>query len=190
MKSTHFAALFVGILIGVGATLAFHLNRPGPDAGDWLAFIGALVGVSVTILGTLWLEDYRASRQERENIEIYRSSLNEMSKFLNNAARERGEEDISSFRPSQIKREEKLSTALEKFMYARHYVPNKNIAAWQAAEELWSKIEAEKSMIDTEIGHITEAGNNEAVLQVNLSKMSQAQERLRPYIDGATSTLG
>ena len=62
MKIAYIVSLLVGCALGISGTMALHLARPGPDAGDWLAFAGALTGVVLTISGTLWLEDYRAKK--------------------------------------------------------------------------------------------------------------------------------
>lgn len=169
--------------------MAFHVARPGPDAGDWLAFAGALTGVVLTITGTLWLEDYRAKRGERDGIEIFRSAVNEIQTRLHEAARERGEQAIGAFRSDQIAREKALVRAFEKFIYARHYVPHRNIEAWQAAEELAARIGDEKSDLENESRLITDSGDNENVLGVNLSKMAQLKGRLDQYLDSSLKTL-
>ena len=181
--------LLVGCALGVAGTMAFHVTRPGPNAGDWLAFAGALTGVVLTITGTLWLEDYRAKKGERDGVEIYRNAVNEIRAKLSDASRERGSEDIAAFRKDQISREEGLARAFEKFVYARHYVPKRNIEAWQAAEELAIQIGHETSGLKNETRLITDAGDNENVLGVNLSKMAQLKGHLDQYLESSLKTL-
>lgn len=189
MKFAYIVCILVGCALGVAGTMAFHVAVPGPDSGDWLAFAGALTGVVLTITGTLWLEDYRAKRGERDGIEIYRSAVQEIQKSLDAVARERGDEAIDGFRQDQIKRENQLARSFEKFVYARHYVPHRNIEAWHAAEELASRVSNEKAGLENEARLIADAGENENVLGVNLSKMGQLKSRLDQYLESSLQTL-
>lgn len=189
MKLGYLLALAIGAAIGTGCTMALHVNQPGPDSGDWLGFVGALVGVSLTILGAVWLEEYRAGKAEREGLSIYRASLTEIREALEDTARERGAEQIAIFRADQILREQALIRAFEKFVHARLYVPSGNIAARQAAEEFEIKLAAEKPDLEQEVRLISDAGDNENVLAVNLSKMDQLASRLTPYLDSSFLTI-
>jgi hypothetical protein len=126
---------------------------------------------------------------ERDGIEIYRNAVGEMQRKLDEAARERGEEAIATFRRDQIRREHDLARSFEKFVYARHYVPHRNIEAWQAAEELAKQVADEKSGVENEARLISDAGENENVLGVNLSKMAQVKGRLNQYLESSLKTL-
>ncbi|MEZ5682290.1 MAG: hypothetical protein R3E14_13455 [Erythrobacter sp.] len=189
MKIAYVVALLVGCALGISGAMALHVARPGPDAGDWLAFAGALTGVVLTISGTLWLEDYRAKKGERDGIEIYRNAVGEIQRKLDESARERGEEAIETFRQDQIQREQNLARSFEKFVYARHYVPRRNIEAWQAAEELAKRVADEKLGVEHEARLISDAGENENVLGVNLGKMAELRGRLDQYLESSLKTL-
>lgn len=157
------AAVLVGALIGVGVTMALT-SSPSADAGDWLAFAGALVGVVATILGTLWLEHYRSQATERKQRATVTSSLNEVVSALQSVRQPRADEAIGTARPARIAAEEVLLKASDKFTYARHYIPHDDIDCWQAIEALWNGILREKPIVERERDRLREAGENEAVL--------------------------
>jgi hypothetical protein len=183
MNKLYIAFLVAGVALGVAGTMALHVSKPGPDAGDWLSFSGAVVGVTFTILGTLWLEDYRAKRGEREGAKIVRTSVEEIRTKLAAAVRVRGDEAILEFRLEQINRENELIRSFEKYVYARHYVPKQNIEGWQASEDLATRIIKEKTIVENEVRLIDQSGDNENVVAVNLNKLYEVSSRLNPYLD-------
>lgn len=178
MRLTTFFALLLGLIIGVCATMALQVDRSGPDAGDWLGFAGALVGVVFTIVGTLWLEHYRATASLREDRAILLATLDEIRAGLEAAKADRGGVPIGDERLERVKAEQALLRSFNKFMYARHYVPKRNIEAWQSIEELNSLICTDRPTLEKEIATITHVGDNEAVLGVNISIMSEIEGRI------------
>lgn len=182
MKLTTISALFLGLIIGVCATMALHVDRPGPDAGDWLGFAGALVGVVFTIAGTLWLEHYRASSGAREDRNILLATLREINVKLIAAAANPGAGPIADERASRIATEESLLRSLNKFVYARHYVPKRNLEAWQSIEELNDAICRDRPLVEKEIRLLVDAGDNLAVLNVNIGIMDDILARVQPLL--------
>jgi predicted outer membrane lipoprotein/sarcosine oxidase delta subunit len=189
MRLTTFFALLLGLVIGVCATMALYVDRPGPDPGDWLGFAGALVGVVFTIVGTLWLEHYRTTANEREDRVILLATLDEIRNALTAVTAGRGNTPIADERASRIAAEAKLLKSFNKFFYARRYVPKRNIEAWHAIEELNEAICKERSIVEKEIGVITEAGENEAVLNVNISIMQQINGRIASALSSARNIV-
>ena len=185
MSFTTLVALIIGILIGVCGAMGLNVDRPGPDAGDWLGFAGALIGVVLTIIGTLWLERYKATAGDRESQEILLSSLREIETGLSRVAAPRGSEAIDIARAARIADEAGLLKSFNKFVYARHYVPKRNIEAWQAVEDLNEAICREKPTLEKEIAAISNAGDNENVLGVNINIMTQIHLNLIKFLMAA-----
>lgn len=189
MRVTTFFALLLGLGVGVCGTMALHFDQPGPDAGDWLGFAGALVGVVFTIIGTLWLEHYRATANVRDDLLILQKTLKEIHDALNAAKKNRGVLPIGEERPKRIEAEERLLRSFNKFIYARHYVPKRNLEAWQVIEELNEAINRERSTVEKEIRTITDAGENEAVLGVNIAIMQEIDGRLVEALTASRTVL-
>ena len=185
MRFTTIAALILGVLIGICGTMALHIDHPGPDAGDWLTFAGALVGVFFTISGTLWLEDYRASKGERDDKKLLMKALDEMHATLGQINEPRGDAPIAQAQPKWIEMEEALRNSFNKFVYARHYVPKRNIEAWRAIEELNDAITRERPEVEKELRHLREDGHHEGVLTVNVNKMNEVHDRLTAPLEAA-----
>lgn len=169
--------------------MALHIDRPGPDAGDWLAFAGALVGVAFTIAGTLWLESYRASKGEREDQQLVLKVLNEVRSALREVNQPRGDQPVAEAQAAWLAREKNLSKAFNKFIYARHYVPKRNIEAWRAIEELNEAMTPERQEVEKELRHLEQDGHHEGVLNVNVSKMGQVHDRLIGTLDAACQII-
>lgn len=185
LEPMRIAALLVGLLIGVGLTMALVKSDPIADAGDWLTFTGALVGVVATILGTLWLEHHRSAVLERKQRSIVVGTLKEIRSALAAASLPRGDDPIEVARPERVASERALSKVFDKFVYARHFIPNDDINCWQAIEALHEAMNEEKKLIDHEAQLLNDIGENEAVFLVNISKMQQIAERLSPLLDTA-----
>lgn len=185
MRFTTIAALLLGILIGICGTMALHVDNPGPDAGDWLTFAGALIGVVFTITGTLWLEGYRASKGEREDKQLLMKALDEMRAALGQVNQPRGDAPIADAQRAWIAREQALRNSFNKFVYARHYVPKRNIEAWRAVEELNDAITRERPELEKELRHLNEDGHHEGVLTVSVNKMSEIHDRLSGPLEAA-----
>lgn len=185
MRLTTIFALIVGMLIGIGGTMALGVSVPTANAGDWLAFLGALVGVVVTIIGTLWLEHYRATSGEREDRKIVLSSLDEIRDRLLDARQPRGDDATAAARSRRMVFEKQLLNSINKFTYARHYIPKRNIAAWQAIEELFVVMQGEKPRIEVELDALRQAGDNEAILLENIRFMGATADLLADHLQTA-----
>lgn len=183
MRSTDtLAALLIGALIGIGLTMALQIEVPGADAGDWLAFTGALVGVVVTILGTLWLEHHRVTSGERQNRRIVADAVRGISAALGPACRARGDEPTAQARSDRIAAEEAMLKAFDKLMYARHYVPKRDIDCWHAVERLWSAVEYDRREVAIEKDNLVAIGDSEDALAANIEFMGRVAERLKPHL--------
>lgn len=180
-----FVALIVGALIGAGLTMALGVRAPSENVGDWLAFVGALVGVVATILGTVWLEHYRSSAQEMRQRRDLMASLSEMQLALTAVSKERGEDAIAQARAAKVLAEEGLLRAFDKFVFARHFVPRQDVNSWYAIEMLQAAIVREREMLEKELRDIKDAGDNEAVFAVNISKVSQAAQKIELLLAAA-----
>lgn len=189
MRLTTLFSLILGLLIGVCATMALHVDQPGPDAGDWLAFAGALVGVVFTIVGTLWLEHYRATANAREDRLMLLRTLKEMQEALTAAAEPRGQAPIGEARASRIEGQQRLLKALSKFVFARHYVPKRNLEAWQAIEELNESIVRWRPKLENYLQSIEEAGDSEGMLADNIDSMREVQQRLGDKLAAARAMV-
>ena len=189
MHLTTLTALILGLVIGICGTMALHVDQPGPDAGDWLGFAGALFGVVFTIVGTLWLERYKATASDRENQKILLDTLDELKNGLARVCAPRGDDAIDVARARRIKDETALLKSLNKFIYARHYVPKRNIEAWQATEDLNETIWKERPILEKEVTLISNAGDNESVLAVNIDIMAQIYGRLSGPLTLATRVV-
>ena len=183
-------ALIIGLCIGVGLTMALGVRSPGDNVGDWLAFTGALVGVVATILGAIWLEHYRSSTQEIRQRRKLLDSLAEVNGALTAVSMERGEDPIEVARPARIEAEENLLKAFDKFVFARHFVPREDVDSWYAIEVLQAAISRERAMFEQEVQVIRDAGENENVFRVNISKVSEAAQRIEPLLKAAMSKVG
>ena len=183
------AGLILGLLIGICGTMALHVDRPGPDAGDWLGFAGALVGVVLTIVGALWLEGHKASAGARDDSALLLKVLGEITVALDRTQSARGDDAIALARPLRIADEEALLKSFDKFGHARQYAPKRNIAAWYAIEELNESICRERPMLEGEISTITNHGDNENVFEVNIAKMGEMSERLARGLAEARQAL-
>ena len=78
----YLAILFVGAALGVCGTMAFHIDRPGPSAGDWLLFAGAVVGVILTISGTLIIDNFRTEEEEKKRRKLLLTILSDIEEHL------------------------------------------------------------------------------------------------------------
>jgi hypothetical protein len=184
--ATGIAILLVGVCIGAGFTMALGFSEPVADAGDWLAFTGALVGVVVTILGTLMLEAYRAGSEERKQRKILLTTLDEFSEALRLASLPRGNDPTEVARPGRLASERQLLSMFTKFMYARNFIPHHDIGCWQALEDLYVAMGNERQLIADEVDALHQAGENEAVLLTNVQNMQGVAQRLQPHLTKAT----
>jgi hypothetical protein len=182
------AALLMGVLIGVGVTMALTSSPPA-EAGDWLAFAGALVGVVATILGTLWLEHHRSRATERKQRATVTTSLNEISSALQSVQQPRGNEAIATARTARLAAEDVLLKAFDKFTYARHYIPTDDIDCWQAVEALYAAIVREKDVVERETKWLREAGDNEEVFLISIERMQGVAQRLMQPLGAAIDEI-
>lgn len=185
--ATGIAILLVGVCIGVGFTMALGFREPIADAGDWLAFTGALVGVVVTILGTLMLERYRSGSEERKQRKILVTTLEEVSEALRLASLPRGNDPTGVARPERLASERRLLSMLTKLMYARNFIPHHDIGCWQALEDLYVAMGNERQLIADQVDALHQAGENEAMLMTNVQNMQGVAQRLRPFLTKATT---
>lgn len=170
--------------------MAFHVNAVGPDAGDWLAFAGALVGVVLTISGTLWLEDFRSKARDKRGTASFIKAVNDVSRKLQVAARARGQSPIEQFRAEQIRLEKELLRSFEFAQLAQLSVTGEDIDLWYESENFLVAIGEHREELEREIRLLSDAGDNENVLAVNLDKISQIEAAIRPSIIAVTRLPG
>lgn len=178
-------SLTIGLMIGAGMVMALGVRSPSQNAGDWLAFSGALIGVVATILGTIWLERYRTASQEKRERRNLNDFLKVMEGKLMAIKGERGTAPIADARSAWVAAEEEVLKAFDKFNYARHFVPRQDVNSWHAIEALQASIVVDRPMLETEARVLREAGDSEAVFEINIDKVGRASDRILAYLRSA-----
>ncbi len=189
MRLAILISLLVGGAVGAAAAMATKKTVPGADAGDWLSFAGALVGVVVTIAGALWLEHHKSTTQQRKERQILLRCLADLRSALNSASQPRGDNAILEERPARILAESELMKNFEKFRYAKRFVPNRNIDAWQKIESLDEEISECTPIVAHEKSLIIAHGDSEPVFLINIQRMLEIKNRLTPHIDVVIKSL-
>lgn len=182
------SALVVGILIGVCATLALYVVKPGPDAGDWLTFAGALIGVVLTIGATVVIEDFRNWNKFRQDLDMLIATLNDIKKFIDDVMKPRGDRPLEDAILERAALEAGLLKSLDNFNFFRSHLPRRAIEAWNAADRLSYQLERERPTLEKELGLLDE-NTTETVLAINISKTQQIADRLSPLVDTAEQKI-
>lgn len=185
MRTLHILlTLAIGILIGVCATLALYVVKPGPAAGDWLTFAGALVGVVLTVIATLIIEDLRKWSGTRRDLKVLSDTLGDVEQYIQQIKVPRGDLPLEDEVASRITIEAGLLKSLANFNFFRSYVPRQHVEAWDAVEKLSNQFERNRPTLETELG-LLDDDTTEGILVVNINKTTQIAQRLSPLVEAA-----
>lgn len=193
MRATHITVLAV-LSAFVGFTLAEATRRtiPGPDAGDWLTASSAAFGVVVTILGAVWIEEYRS--QSRENQKLRR--VQEALKELTNAARsaELGipawvNDNVANRTRSQSL-QDRLVAAMAKYRFVRGQVEITDLQLWEALGNFDDVLAREGATVERERRILQENGQHQAVYEINRDGVSAAAGAIAEAIAIPQARLG
>lgn len=180
--------LVIGILIGVCGTLAIYVVKPGPDAGDWLTFAGALIGVVLTVGATVVIEDLRSWNRLRQELGVLIATLNDIKKYIDDVLKPRGDLPLDEEILERASVEAGLLKSLDNFNFFRGHLPQRAVDAWNAADRLSYQLERERKTLEQELSLLDEHAT-EPVLAINISKTQQIAERLSPLVDTAKQKI-
>lgn len=189
MRTIHILlTLAIGILIGVCATLALYVVKPGPDAGDWLTFAGALIGVVLTVGATVVIEDLRSVNKFRQDLGVLIATLNDIKKYIDDVKKARGDRPLDEEVHERAALEAGLLKSLDNFIFFRGNLPRRAFEAWNAADRLSYQLDRERPTLEKELGLLDENAT-ELVLGINISKTQQIADRLSPLVDIAKQKI-
>lgn len=114
------ATLLLGIILGIGGTLAIGLIHPGPDSGDWLAFCGVILGIFLTVYSAVIIENHKRNSDINKKRNFIPFRISDLQEKFNSASNPRGKIEITEARINRIENAKELSSSIELFLYAEN----------------------------------------------------------------------
>jgi hypothetical protein len=174
----------------IGAILTNKAALVRVPAGDWLAFVGGLLGVSLTILGTVALEQWKRQAEKRGDRELIIGALEKLAEALDGIPQE--DEQPGAFDWDAKKADELLSQideATDLLKYARLNTRLSTVEQVLKINRAEKEIAEANVTLEREQRWIAGHGNKPNVLEKFNSNIRAVAEKLRPPILEAVRAL-
>lgn len=149
------AGLAVGAIMMLLVTRASQINN-----GDWLQFLGGLLGVSLAVFGAVLVEDWKRERSRREERALLHDAIVELQRTLNTSASVRiveyeGEPEVRKLILETFSR---LEAIQELLITVRAKAKIVDIALWQDLHTLERAIRDDLPSVRDEVQRLTKSG--------------------------------
>lgn len=180
--------MLLGGVIGALATNWGALVRV--DAGDWLAFTGGLLGVSLTILGAVALEQWKQDAENRADRQLVVGALGKLVEALDQIPPE--DEEPGALKWDADKAGAlliQIDEATDLLQYARENSRLTTVEQVLAINRAEKEIIAANKTLEREERWISEHGDKANVLEQFNANIRAVAHGLRPKLTEAVSAL-
>lgn len=167
--------------IGYALAMAFNRTVPGPTAGDWLTAGSAGIGVVVTILSAVWVEEYRRKSEDRRELRRIRDALSELHK----TAKDAHDGPLSEWDGSDPEHYAAIAVlgeflqAIKTYRFVRANVRITDSSLWASLNFIDEEIEKAQATVDEGFERLLENPNSKEAYEVTRSKVSNVAASIR-----------
>ncbi len=174
MKWTLFAAVGAVLFLVAGYAIAMAINLvPSATAGDWLGAGAGALGVGLTVLVAVGIEEWRSSAGARSDREQLKRALRELGDAciaaVENTQPWTGEPDI---RPRAIIHQERLDEAFETYNFVSQRTVQTSVDLWRATRHLVPNMGPNWQTLRQELEAIRLGGENESRYNLNRERVT------------------
>lgn len=189
------ACAFAGIVGGLSVNAI--MSKPavwagfvGISAGEWLQAAAAIIGVFLTVQGTLWLEERKRKRERKEEQRLISEALVLLKTVLANASQPLDPDwDLSKRILMTQAHYEMVRTGMESLAYARQNYRVRSYNLWNSLSSI-DIIHAIRRERITNEEHIVRGNHvTEAVLAICREKIEEYAGELVQPVDSASEAL-
>ncbi|WP_345169489.1 hypothetical protein [Sphingomonas daechungensis] len=153
------------------------------DAGDWLAFAGALLGVVLAVGGAIFVERWKKSTELQADLKLIEDALVELEQSLSSLdVPFDADRRVADQKQPVIHSLERLEDARAVLAFAREQTKVTDIALWRGLRSIELDIDARRQMLDQEKGILLGRNVTRRVLEINRSKLVAFAENLLPTV--------
>lgn len=162
----------------------------GADAGDWLGFAGAIVGVGGAAGTAIYVEERKRRQSRRDDIRLLAGALQDLDQALEAFAPDVDHgPDLYRQREAILSSLERLNFGCELFAHARAASKIDDVTLWRLVRRVEQVIGDHVAMLEREAGIIDDYGVTEGILKVFRQKTTAFSERLKPLLAQALDRI-
>lgn len=177
-------------LVAFAAFLIFQGIFQGADAGDWLAFAGAMIGIGGATGTAIYVADRSRRAARRDDVNLLKGSLEDLGNTVEQMARGDPEEsDRNRKKDNIIFRLADLNLGRDVFAHARTTSRINDATLWRRVRIIEIAIEKYVKVIEREIAIV---GNNEPsdeILRVHHEQAQVLADEMRPLLATALARI-
>lgn len=183
----------VGGVTGLAVVVVYLIARAafeGADAGDWLAFAGAMTGIGGATFTAIYVADRTRRLGRRDDLNLLKGSLEDLGETVAKMVRgDVDESDRNRQKDNIIFRLADLNLGREVFAHARATSRIDDVTLWRRVRIIEITIEKYAKVIEREIAIV---GNNEPtddILRVHRERAQELADDIGPLLDSALDRI-
>ena len=184
----------VGGLTGLAVVVVYLIVRAilnGADAGDWLAFAGAMVGIGGAALTAIFIADRTRRIARSDDVNLLKGALEDLDGTLRKIARgDADEPDKQKQKDNIVSLLTQLRLGREVFAHARATSKIDDVTLWRHVRIVEMVIEDNAKMLEKETAIVGDREPTDDILRIYREHTGAFAGELRPRLRDAIERIG